>query len=224
MIDARYRAAGELNEVGGDFYDVFAHGEDEWMLVIGDVIGKGARAAGVTALARHTLRAASMAGHTPSGMLRILHEALRRQPKGADMCTVCLVRMTPERDGARLTVALAGHPPPLLIGRDGEVAQLGTSGTLLGVFDPVKISERESRLAPGETLLLYTDGVPDAGHSETGLGEGGLVELCRGVAHAGVASLLAQIERAALDCAGGKPRDDIALLGIELASARPERR
>ena len=94
-IEARYCAAGELNEVGGDFYDVFEHGGDSWMLVIGDVCGKGSRAAGVTALARHTLRAAAMGGQSPAEMLETLHRALRRQPPGADLCTACLVMATP---------------------------------------------------------------------------------------------------------------------------------
>ncbi len=69
-IASLYRAAGELNDVGGDFYDVLAYGEDRWLLVIGDVCGKGPRAAGVTALARHTLRAAAMLGLTPTGDAR----------------------------------------------------------------------------------------------------------------------------------------------------------
>ena len=81
QISALYLASGELNEVGGDFYDVFPVGEGRWMLVIGDVCGKGPRAAGVTALARHTLRTAAMLGASPAGMLDTLHEALRRQPR-----------------------------------------------------------------------------------------------------------------------------------------------
>ncbi len=87
---ALYRAAGELNRVGGDFYDICECGPGRWMVAIGDVCGKGPRAAGVTALARHTLRAAAILGHGPESMLRTLHEALSRQPAGADMCTVAL--------------------------------------------------------------------------------------------------------------------------------------
>ena len=100
-VQALYRAAGELNDAGGDFYDVLAYGPERWMLVIGDVCGKGPRAAGVTALARHTLRTAAMLGQSPAGMLATLHEALRHQPQGADLCTVCLVTLEPERPGER---------------------------------------------------------------------------------------------------------------------------
>ena len=147
-IQTLYAAAGELNEVGGDFYDVFDYDEDRTMLVIGDVCGKGPRAAGVTALARHTLRAAAIGGQSPAEMLATLHQALLRQPPGADLCTVCLIMLAREQHGARLTIALAGHPPPLLIRGDGDVEQVGRSGTVLGVIDPVSIEESEIALAP----------------------------------------------------------------------------
>jgi serine phosphatase RsbU (regulator of sigma subunit)/PAS domain-containing protein len=215
-VAARYHAAGELNEVGGDFYDVFAHDPDSWVLVIGDVVGKGPRAAGVTALARHTLRAASMSGHSPREMLAMLHRALRGQPAGADLCTVCLVMATFAAPGARLTVALAGHPPPLLVGPAGDVRALGAPGTLLGVFDPISLEEREFEMRQGETLLLYTDGVLDAGREEGWLGEDGLTEMCARLAPLGLDGLLEQIEREALDRAGQSLRDDIALLGLQI--------
>ena len=177
-VHARYCAAGELNEVGGDFYDVFDYGPDRWMLVIGDVCGKGPRAAGVTALARHTLRAAAMSGQSPTEMLETLHRALRRQPPGADLCTVCLVAAHHTGAATQLTVALAGHPPPLLIDRDGQAELIGRPGTLLGVLDPIEIVETKAELRDGETLLLYTDGVTDAGRPNVELGEAGLIELC----------------------------------------------
>jgi PAS domain S-box-containing protein len=213
-IDALYCAAGELNEVGGDFYDVFEYGTDSWMLAIGDVCGKGPRAAGVTALARHTLRAAAMSGQSPIEMLGTLHRALRRQPPGADLCTVCLVTVTPAPERMRLTIALAGHPPPLLIDRRGGVVQVGRPGTLLGVLDPIDIAERTAELHDGETLLLYTDGVPDARQGGEQLGERGLIELCKRAPDLGLHELLEHIEHAALRHAGGSLRDDIALLAL----------
>ncbi|HEY1689165.1 MAG TPA: SpoIIE family protein phosphatase [Solirubrobacteraceae bacterium] len=218
-IEARYSPAGELNEAGGDFYDVFACDEDRWMLVIGDVCGKGPEAAGVTALARHTLRAAAMSGQAPLEMLRLLHRELRRQPVGADLCTVCLVSVTRAQEGVRLGVALAGHPQPLLVRRDGEVRRLGDPGTLLGVIDPIEVSERFCELLPGETLLLYTDGVAEAGRSSGTLSEQGLIELCKTAPAQPLARLLASIEWAALERAAGARRDDIALLAL-----RPQQR
>jgi PAS domain S-box-containing protein len=215
-IEARYCAAGELNEVGGDFYDVFEHGADSWMLVIGDVCGKGSRAAGVTALARHTLRAASMGGQSATQMLATLHRALRRQPPGADLCTACLVTVAPAGEHLRLTVTLAGHPPPMLIDAHGDAREVGRSGTLLGVLDPIDVAECEEELRTGETLLLYTDGIPEAGRGEEVLGERGLIELCRDAPGLTLAGLLERIEQVALEHAEGSLRDDLALLGVRM--------
>jgi PAS domain S-box-containing protein len=219
-VEALYSAAGELNEVGGDFYDVFPYADDEWMLVIGDVCGKGPRAAGVTALARHTLRAAAQTRQTPTGMLETLHQALREQPPGADLCTVCLVVVAPTTTGARLTVALAGHEQPLIIDADGRARPVGSPGTLLGVVSPIEITEAPAELHPGQTLLLFTDGVPDAGRPDA-LGETGLLEVCGRLAGLELSDLLEEIERAALACAHGAPRDDIAMLGLRLDSPAP---
>ena len=215
-IGARYSPAGELNDVGGDFYDAFDYHDDSWMLVIGDVCGKGARAAGVTALARYTLRTAAMGGQSPTEMLSTLHRALRRQPQGADLCTVCLVAIERTPDRGRLTVALAGHQPPFLIGEDGEATQIGEPGTLLGVVDPIDIREVKAEIHPGQTLLLYSDGVPDAGRGSAQLGERGLRELCRRAPGLRIPELLEQIEQGALDSAGGRLRDDVALLALRL--------
>jgi PAS domain S-box-containing protein len=216
-IEALYRAAGELNDVGGDFYDVIPYGEQRWLLSIGDVCGKGPRAASVTALARHTLRTAARLGQTPAGMLQTLHESLREQPAGADLCTVCLIVLEPGARHARLTVALAGHPPPLLIAADGRPTQLGRPGTLLGVLDPIDINEVQAELHTGETLLLYTDGLPEAGLSGAQLGEQGLLELSAEAPRLALDVLLARIEQAALTCADGRLRDDIALMAVRLS-------
>jgi PAS domain S-box-containing protein len=218
-IEARYCAAGELNEVGGDFYDVFEHGPDRWMLLIGDVCGKGPRAAGVTALARHTLRAGALSEQSPIEMLRTLHQALRRQPPGADLCTVCLVTVQPSTDVTGLTVALAGHPPPLLIDREGQARLIGQPGTLLGVLEPIEITDVQIELRGGETLLLYTDGVPDAGRPNEQLGEEGLIELCRDAPSLSLGDLLERIESSALKHAKQGLRDDLALLALRVRPA-----
>jgi PAS domain S-box-containing protein len=233
-IQARYSPAGEVNEVGGDYYDVFAYDDARWILVIGDVCGKGPRAAGVTALARHTLRAAALSGQSPAEMLQTLHRALRLQPAGADLCTVCLVLMEPvvvatgtsdpgqDQDPgpghARLTIALAGHLPPLLIDRNGLAIPLGEPGTLLGVVEPIEIVESEAELHAGQTLLLYTDGVPEAGRTVRQLGEQGLLELCARAPELTLSGLLEHVEQGALERAGGRLRDDIALLGLRLSN------
>jgi serine phosphatase RsbU (regulator of sigma subunit) len=222
-IEARYCAAGELNEVGGDFYDVLEQGGERWTFMIGDVCGKGPRAAGVTALARHTLRAAAMSGQTAPQMLGTLHRALRCQPPGADLCTVCLVTMERTSERARLKVVLAGHPPPLLIDPDGRARPIGQPGTLLGVLDSIEFTETGAELRPGETLLLYTDGVVEAGRPNAQLGEEGLIELCRKAHALSLGELLERIEHAALERAEESLRDDLALLGVRLFQAGQSR-
>lgn len=223
-IQARYRAAGELNEVGGDFYDVFDYGAERWVLMIGDVCGKGPRAAGVTALARHTLRAAAISGQTSLQMLDTLHRALRRQPSGVDLCTVCLVTVERTAERTRLKVALAGHPQPLLIDSHGQARPIGQPGTLLGMLESPEFSETGAELGPGETLLLYTDGAPEAGRAEAQLGEQGLIELCARAPTLSLGDLLEHIEQVALEHAEGSLRDDLALLGLRLAHLEPSRR
>lgn len=216
QVRARYRAAGELNDVGGDFYDLFQADDGAWMLVIGDVCGKGPRAAGVTALARHTLRAAALSGHSPTQMLEMLHRALRAQPADADLCTVCLVRLQPGDKSATLRIVLAGHPPPLIVDRDGESRPVGTPGTLLGVLDPISVHEFSSELHSGQTLLLYTDGVPEARHGNDLLGEQGLRQLCSQAPALSLEGLLDRIERGALAHARESLRDDLAMLAVRL--------
>ncbi len=218
---ALYRAAGELNDVGGDFYDVCAYGPGRWLLAIGDVCGKGSHAAGVTALARHTLRAAAMLGQTPTGILQTLHEALRLQPAGADMCTACLVTIEPHPGRARLTVTLGGHPPPVLVSAGGDASQIGRPGTLLGVLDTIKVNEVQLELQAAETLVLYTDGVPEAGPTGAQLGEQGLLEVCSQAPGLSLQGLLERIEREVIERAGGQLRDDMALLGLRLTASQP---
>jgi PAS domain S-box-containing protein len=221
QIEALYRAAGELNDVGGDFYDVLHYG-NRWLVAIGDVCGKGPRAAGVTALARHTLRTAAMLGQEPAAMLQTLHRALSDQPQGADLCTVCLVTLELVADHAQLTVTLAGHPQPLHVTASGSASMLGEPGTLLGVLDPIQISEVRAELSPGETLLLYTDGLTEARATAAGqqLGEERLLELGAAAPGLGLDDFLRMIERTALDHADGHLRDDIALIALRLPVAQ----
>jgi PAS domain S-box-containing protein len=216
-VAARYRPAGELNEVGGDFYDVLPY-RDGWLLVIGDVCGKGAEAASVTALARHTLRAAARLDADLTGMLELLHRTLQGQEPEGQMCTACLVAVGRPDLRARLTIALAGHPPPLIVGSGRKASTFGEPGTVLGLVDPIALSEVPLELSQGETLLLYTDGVPEAARSrrEAAPLPESVGAQVRGLA---VQDMLQAIEEAAVERAAGHPQDDIALLGLRLAGA-----
>jgi serine phosphatase RsbU (regulator of sigma subunit) len=125
--------------------------------------------------------------------------------------------MTTGPGHAQLTIALAGHLPPLLIDNNGAASQVGQPGTILGVIDPIAIHEVQVELHPGGTLLLYTDGVVEAGRPHRQLGEQGLLELCRSSRALTLAGLLERVEQAALEHADGALHDDIALLGLRLS-------
>lgn len=218
-LEALYAAAGELNEVGGDFYDVFEHRDGRWVLVIGDVCGKGPRAAAVTALARHTLRAAAMTGQAPLVMIGSVHQALMHQPPGLDMCTLGLILVDLRHPSAHLTIALAGHPQPVLVDSQGHARPVGRPGTLLGVLDPIQIEQADVQMNAGDTLVLHTDGVTEAGAPSRPLGEEGLREICALAPKLTLEDLLRRIEASAVTHAGGSARDDIALLALRLDEA-----
>jgi PAS domain S-box-containing protein len=150
-----YRPALETSMVGGDFYHVWAV-SDSWLIVIGDVTGKGIQAAALTSLVRHTVRTASEFGCTPAELLALVDRTLKRRSV-LSVCTAMCLRL--ERDEA--TLAVGGHPLPLYISRQG-VTELGEHGPLLGAFADVHWKDFTVELEAGSTLLAYTDGVTDA--------------------------------------------------------------
>jgi serine phosphatase RsbU (regulator of sigma subunit) len=213
-LAARYRAAGEGNEVGGDFYDVFAW-DDAWGVAIGDVCGKGPDAAVVTALARYTLRAVALHEHVPSATLATLNDAMLGQLAGDQFCTVAFARIAPAGEGRfRALLSLGGHPPPLILRRSGRVDAMNPNGTLLGMLENPDLSDTEQVLEPGDTLLLYTDGVTEARVRSWELGEEGLATLLQGCAGQSPGEIVEAIERAVVGVQEGEPRDDIALVAI----------
>jgi PAS domain S-box-containing protein len=152
---ALYRPAGEENRVGGDFYD-FWEVDGDWLMMIGDVTGKGVAAAAVTSLVRYTARAASEYDARPAQVLARVDAALRRRPS-ISLCTALCLRISP--DGAA-TLAVGGHPLPVRLGEQG-VAEVGEHGTLLGALARTRWPETKLELRPGETLVAFTDGVTD---------------------------------------------------------------
>ena len=159
---AEARPVGRGDEVGGDFYDVFETARGDWAVILGDGCGKGAEAAGITALARSTARAAAMRTRRPRLVLATLNEALIRQNAGR-FCTVVYARLRISRGDApvRLTIASGGHQLPVRLGAAAPPATVGTSGPLLGVFDEVTVPETVVELAPGDVVAFHTDGVTE---------------------------------------------------------------
>ncbi|MDQ4148783.1 MAG: SpoIIE family protein phosphatase [Actinomycetota bacterium] len=215
-IAARYHAAGEGNQVGGDFYDLFQTGDDDWAAVIGDVCGKGAEAAALTALARHTIRAAKMQLRKPRRILAFLNEVVLQSRHQERFMTAAYCRLQLRSDGIRVTISRAGHPAPLVLRRDGTVTSEGRRGSLLGILAEPDLWDRALELRPGDALLLYTDGVIDARGVEGRFGQPRLVstfERCKGM---GAEAIADRIEDEVLSFQVGKLRDDMAIVVIKV--------
>jgi serine phosphatase RsbU (regulator of sigma subunit) len=216
--DARYRPTGSGNLVGGDFYDVFATGENRWGVVMGDVSGVGPEAAALTGIARYTVRAVATAGdERPSGVLSALNDALNNQKTGDRFCTAVYLELEPSSTGLQVTLANGGHPPALVLRDDGSVEAVdGEAGLLLGLFADADIVDQSISLAPGDALVLYTDGVIEARDPETGdqLGEErlrALLSQCAGRTADGIAR---RLELAVIDHQAGQTLDDVAILVV----------
>jgi PAS domain S-box-containing protein len=211
-LAARYRAAGEGIDVGGDFYDAFDTEDGAWALVIGDVCGKGPKAAALMGTARHTIRAAALREHRPSAVLTTLNTALHQQSREQWFCTVCYVRLRPRPGGARLTVCAGGHPLPAILRADGTVEFPGTPGTLLGVFTDIELTDATVDLGPGDALVLFTDGLTDAERTGREFGHKWLTDVLAGNVGRSVEEIARSLEREVLgDRNQGLP-DDLAIL------------
>ena len=234
-VGLRYLSAGE-EDVGGDFYDLFdtkmtdQNGSSEspspsWGIVVGDVSGKGAEAAAMLAFARYTIRTLATRESCPSTVLSNLNEAMLHQRRERDdhkFCTVTYVRLETDEGniehGARITVSRGGHPPPFLLRTDGSIYKVGEPGRAIGVFDDVNLTEQEASLAPGDALILYTDGVVEA-RSPDGLffGEERLMALLRSSVALDASTIASRIEDAVLNFQEQAPRDDVAVLVLRVS-------
>jgi serine phosphatase RsbU (regulator of sigma subunit)/PAS domain-containing protein len=215
-LAAVYRSASEGTEVGGDFYDVFNTAEDQWYVVVGDVCGKGAEAAAVTAMARYTIRAGAVRRRSPAAILRLLGEAMLRQESpelAGRFCTIACLHLDLSRSPARATVACGGHPLPAVLRADGAVEELGMAGTLLGLVERPELHDRSGDLAPGDTVLLYTDGLTEAGAPERVWGPEDLAAVLGEAAGLAPQAVIDHAVRAALG-ADPAPRDDIAVVAL----------
>jgi serine phosphatase RsbU (regulator of sigma subunit) len=215
-VSSAYRAAGLGNEVGGDFYDLVRY-EGGAAAIVGDVLGKGAEAAALTALARHTVAAiVESTGDIPHA-LRVLNRRLReRDDDFRSLCTVAVVALSSDLS---VTVYSAGHPQPVLFGPDG-VREVGTTSPMLGFVDDFEIAATVVDVGPGDRLVVYTDGVLDAVGRDGRFGEHGLAEALRalGDGQPAAQTILAAIDR----FVEGDQSDDIAILGLtRVAVAAP---
>jgi phosphoserine phosphatase RsbU/P len=165
LAAAAYYHPASTDDIGGDFYDLFTLGDGNWGFFLGDVCGKGATAASVTSLARYTLRATATYDPDPAVVLGNLNTVLYQEIDGDALryCTAVVGSGRPDGDGFVVTIATGGHPPPLLLRSDGTADYLpGGGGPLVGILADATFTATTYRLDPGDTLLVYTDGLTDA--------------------------------------------------------------
>jgi len=234
-----HEVAGEGNEVGGDFYDVFAVGEGRWRFAIGDVCGTGPAAAAVTGLARHTLRILAGEGYGIAAVLGRLNRLLLDQGGGAPFVTLIHGEIytvaggspgpggeqrpgeapVPGAPGVRLSLVCAGHPLPLLL-RGGGGAAPGSMPRpaaepqpLLGVIDQLTFTAQDLFLSAGDLVLCVTDGVTERREGGRLLDDGdGLAKLLGDCAGLSAGAVAARIQRFVGEFGDGPAADDMALL------------
>jgi sigma-B regulation protein RsbU (phosphoserine phosphatase) len=212
----RFTPAGSGDLVGGDFYDVFPlDTPGHWAVVVGDVCGKGAEAAATTAVARWTLRSASLMTPSPATALRHLNEVMRRRQQRFLFATITYLLLDIRPDEMRVTIACAGHPPPIVLASNPPAATAATAhGDLVGIWPRLRLETAEVRLAPGDLIVAYTDGATDFSADPLDPLEmfvGGLEQRDAG-------SVAAAIEARALS-GQAAPRDDIAVVAIGFRGA-----
>ncbi|WP_181787298.1 SpoIIE family protein phosphatase [Streptomyces phytophilus] len=216
-VEVIYRPAGEGNEVGGDFYDLFEIRDGTYGFAIGDVCGTGPEAAAVTGLARTALRLLAREGFGGPAVLERLNAAILDEGARGRFLTLLYGELWPQPDGsAVLKTVCAGHPPPLRLRPDGTVEQATESQPLLGVMDDLELHSEELVLAPGDVLLCVTDGVTERREGTRMLGDEGLVDVlttCTGLTAGAVAArVLRTVERFAAEPAS----DDMAILTMRV--------
>ena len=216
-----YRPSGDGSEVGGDFYDAFEIDASTWGVVLGDVCGKGAEAAVVTALARYTVRAEALRAARPSEVLLRLHDVLVRDHPERFLTAVFLrLRRDPSDPGGfEVTIALGGHPSPVRIRASGVVDLVGVPGSILGMLDEATVTDTTVRLTPGDTLVLSTDGITEARRDGEFFGEERLARLVGDAGGIGAAALADELVATAVEFQDGATRDDIAVLVLRVPPA-----
>jgi serine phosphatase RsbU (regulator of sigma subunit) len=210
-LAARYHPADDDSQVGGDFYDVFQSRDGGWGIILGDVCGKDAEAATVTALIRYTARAAMMIDPDPAHVAEMLNDTVLNHSTDR-FCTCVYLTLRPEEDLAHVEMVVCGHPLPFHVGRDGTVREVGEPGSLIGVLPKLSSHSTRFTMSDGDTLMLFTDGITEARHHGPMFGDTMLPSLLRRTARTPLPELADIVSQAALDYQGGQLKDDIATL------------
>jgi serine phosphatase RsbU (regulator of sigma subunit)/anti-sigma regulatory factor (Ser/Thr protein kinase) len=215
---AEYLPASTGADVGGDFYDVVAVGPDRWLITIGDVCGKGARAAARTGLVRDVLRALVREGRPLVQAIEMLNDVMVQAADPQQFCTLAAVMLSRTGDDRRSTVTvelvLAGHAQPVVVRADGTAELIGRFGTALGLVETLDLHCTRHRLAAGETLLLYTDGVTECRRGPEQFDEHRLLEAAAAASGGSAARLVATVRDAVQRFSPGLYSDDMAMLAV----------
>jgi serine phosphatase RsbU (regulator of sigma subunit)/PAS domain-containing protein len=211
-LASQYLPAGDGREVGGDFLDVFDLGEQTWGFVLGDVSGKGAAAATVSAATRYTLRALADARSLPSDTARKVNSTLLGQTDLERHCTLVYGTLRPDDDGLAVVFTLAGHHPPIVLRATGHVEEVGALGTAIALFDQPDLHDTVIHLAPGDRLCVFTDGLVEARRGRAMFGTEGVAEMLRSHADRPAVELSRLLVDAVQQFHGDQLADDLAIL------------
>ena len=217
---AAYLPAGDVNLVGGDFYDLFQVGAD-WVAMIGDVCGKGSDAARQTALYRYSVRALSMSepDAPPSQVVATLNRLAIAQSTHSQFATLILARLRRTQVGEiSAACCVAGHPPAVVIRANGVMDLVRSVGGLVGLSEEAAFGDAHITLGAGDCLVLYTDGITEARRDGEFFGEERLHQLLQGLRGRPPMALVQAIERELESFYGGlSQRDDVAVLAMSVS-------
>lgn len=218
---AKYYLPASPRQVGGDFYDVFPISQDQWGFFLGDVVGHGAGAAVATSLVRYTLRSAAWHYDDPALGLTELNAVMRGELTSHKHCTVITgtMRPHPNGEGLYITVATGGHQPALLIDPEWAVAHevRPTSGMMVGAMRNPEFCTCSLWLKPGQTLLLFTDGIIEARRGDEKFDIDNLAAFVAQRAHLSVNELISDLTTLTAKL---EPTDDVAIVAIQVPDTR----
>nr|WP_211210166.1 GAF domain-containing SpoIIE family protein phosphatase [Actinopolyspora halophila] len=220
QLSCHYHTA-DPGEVTGDFYDVFALADGRWAFFLGDVSGHGSSAATVASLTRYTLRTAAMHSADPTAVLEELNTVLLHDPNVSHSATVLFGVLAPDSEGGfDIVLAGGGHPPALWLrpevdGGSGVEEVWPEGGMLVGALPDASFATRRLRLRPGQTLLLYTDGLTEARPGGELYGEERLAEFLTRHVDVGATALVGELDGLLAEF-GSAVTDDVALLAMSV--------
>jgi len=219
-VDTLYEAALDEADIGGDFMDAFPLTDGKVLLAVGDVSGKGLRAASKTAEVKYALRAFAFSNHDPAEILEQLNRFVyfmhsRDSHSETTFITTGIIVVDPATGSA--TAAVAGADPPLILRADGAIDTIRAGGMPIGIVPASQYVSAQAAVSPGDTLLLATDGITEARNGREFLGVEGMAALAQEIGpNASLSDILRGIYRGSCDYAGGVQRDDACILAARL--------